>query len=59
MTDATGCDAETNTRKDIGIISLTRVEDLSIWQHDWVKRTATGKDAPSLVQYRNAYCIKV
>ena len=50
MSDGAGSDSQAHPRKDVGVVSLTRIESLSSRQGDGVKRTPTGKDAPTLRQ---------
>lgn len=44
-----GYDTQSNSREDVGIVSLSGVEGASVSQHHLIKRTSTGKDAPALV----------
>lgn len=45
---STGDNAQSNSREDVGVVSLARVEGASISQHHLVKWASTGKDAPAL-----------
>lgn len=46
---STGYNTQSNSREDVGVVSLAGVERASISQHHLVKRTSAGKDAPALI----------
>lgn len=50
VSDGAGSDTQAHPGKDIGVVSLTRMESSPIRQRDGVERAPTGKDAPTLWQ---------
>lgn len=49
MAHSTRYDTQRDSREDVGVVSLARVEGASIGQRHLVKRTSTGKDAAALI----------
>jgi len=48
MFQSTCNNAKGNSWEHVGIVTLARIEGLSAWKSDRIKRTATGKNATSL-----------
>lgn len=52
VADSAGYNAQSDSRKDVGIVTLSGVEGASICQRHLMKGTSTSKDAPTLVKER-------
>ena len=52
MSQSTGHHPKSNSRKHVGIVALAGKQSPSIWESDWVERTAAGKDCTPL-QHRH------
>lgn len=50
MSQSTGHYPKSNSREHIGVVALARKQSPSIWESDWIKRTAAGKDRTALQQ---------
>lgn len=48
MFQSTWNNTEGNSWEHIGIVALSRIESLSTWKSDRIKRTSTGKNATAL-----------
>lgn len=50
VADSAGYNAQSDSREDVGIVTLSGVEGAPICQRHLIKGTSTSKDAPALVK---------